>query len=226
MKGAKFSPQNRSWNFISWSLQKPDCIYLIPCFIFIHISLSCFVFQSRRHSALCQADLGGMFCQGVLAVLWCTHHHSLLLTRHWGLTAHLGFFVCLGFFFTNRFSRILRPILKKGPVFLKKKRNEKKWKNWKVKWKFCSADLIREKGENFLLRDDSTNLQTYGLRERQPLKLPQACVSESQGSSWLLSTTNQSILSQHHKTIPWTTSEEGVHFFWPGYAAIIMCTRE
>lgn len=125
MKGAKFSPQNRSWNFISWSLQKPDCIYLIPCFIFIHIYLSCFIFQSRRHSALCQADLGGMFCQGVLAVLWCTHHHSLLLNRHWGLTAHLGFLVCLGFFFTNRFSRILRPILKKGPIFLKKKCNEK-----------------------------------------------------------------------------------------------------
>lgn len=110
LKGAKFSSQNRSWNSISWSLQKSDSIYLLPCFIFIQIYLSCFVFQSRGHSALCKAGLGGMFHQEVLAVLWCAPHHTLLLTRHWGLIAHLVFG---GLFFRNRYSRIWRVILKK-----------------------------------------------------------------------------------------------------------------
>lgn len=94
LKRAKFLPQNRRWNFILWSLQKSHSIYLVPCFIFIHICLSCW-----SHSALCKADLGGMLQQEVLAVLWCPHHHSLLLTTHWGLIAHLVFGV---FFFQKQ----------------------------------------------------------------------------------------------------------------------------
>lgn len=43
----------------------------------------------------------------------------------------------------------------------------------------CRSDP--REGEKFLLRDDFTNLQTERLWERQPLKIPQACIYESQG---------------------------------------------
>lgn len=55
--------------------------HLIPSIIIIHIYLSCFVFQrfgefvfqSRRPSALCKADLSGMLWQEFLAVVWGSH---------------------------------------------------------------------------------------------------------------------------------------------------------
>lgn len=95
-KGGKLSPQNTSWNFFSWSLWKSDYfLFNSLCHYYTHLPfLLCFPKQETLSSVQGWSWWDAL-ARNSGSCLGCSPARvgqSLLLNRHWGLTAHLFFF--------------------------------------------------------------------------------------------------------------------------------------